>query len=101
MSSIPQEVSERLATASRQLRVTSLQREAQSQAFHAGELPQADVVAIKARCMIGKQSALRRLQAAIDQCDLVTAEAELQAVLSYSARIKGCDEALTSHALAA
>jgi hypothetical protein len=89
MSSIPQNVAERLALTSRQSRVNSLRREVQSHTLRGGEMTAAERVDSSSRACAVQQVALRRLLAAIDQCDLASAEEHLQTALSAAAWAKG------------
>lgn len=101
MSTIPPNVSERLSTVSRAMRVTSLQREVQTQAFLAGDMSPRELEEAHTRFNGAKQVVLRRLVQAIEQCDLAAAEEHLHLALSYSARVKGCNQVQTPHSKAA
>lgn len=90
--SIPPNVAERLSTATRSLRVTSLQREVQTQAFLCSDMSPQEVAEALVRFGGAKQVVLRRLIAAVEQCDLAAAEEHLQLALSYAARVKGCNQ---------
>ncbi len=89
MSNVPTAVAKRLATLSRQMRRQSLLREEQDQAFRAGEMTRREQQDALSRALSCKQIAQRRLQAAVEACDVDAAERELQTLLSYTARIKG------------
>lgn len=94
MSNVPTAVAKRLATLSRQMRTQSVLREQQDQAFRAGEMSRREQQDALSRVLAAKQIAQRRLQTAVEACDVAAAERELHTLLSCTARIKGLTQSL-------
>jgi hypothetical protein len=97
MSTIaPADAATRLTTLSQQLRATTLQQETNTQAFQAKALSRPQLEDAKEGCGAAKQVVLRRMLAAIDNCDLVDAEEALRDALKYAARLRGLNQAQTN-----
>ncbi len=93
MSTIPAEVSERLAVVSRDARARILVGEMHAHAHLQPGRTADDAQADSVRFAAAKQVILRRLSESIDKCDLVAAEENLRLALTLTARINGCEQA--------
>lgn len=101
MHTVPPLVAQRLAAVSQSARVLALRRESELHCHEARQLAVHELAGAEQRFNACRQVVVRRLLEAIDSCDLVAAEENLQLALSFSAKSKAHSQVIVQHKQAA